>query len=123
VVSIHQPTAIVLTSFTAAVEGGAISVRWVTAAELNTWGFYLYRSADENRAHAIRITPELILGRGRAQGASYIWIDTDITSDTSYTYWLQEIELNGTVNEYGPARAHTGISETATRLFVPLVLR
>jgi len=116
-------TAVTLTSFTATREGAHIAVRWTTAAEINTWGFYLYRSADGSRAHAVRVTPELILGQGRGQGgASYSWNDTGAQPGVTYTYWLQEVEINGTVHEYGPAAAV--LSPSAQRgIFIPVVTR
>jgi uncharacterized repeat protein (TIGR01451 family) len=119
----NEVTVVSLASFTAARQANGISVRWVTTAELNTWGFYLYRSADGSRASAIRVTPEIILGQGRGQGgASYSWLDTDAQTGTTYTYWLQEIELNGVVNEYGPATAHIGLFSEYS-LFLPVVIR
>jgi uncharacterized repeat protein (TIGR01451 family) len=123
VLAINNPTAIVLTSFTAQAIDGAIQVHWETAAEHNTWGFYLYRSDDEARDHAERVTPELILARGRSQGATYDWTDSNIVSGAAYTYWLQEVELDGTINEYGPARASTGPSGAGRQLFIPIVRR
>ncbi len=99
-------TSVALISFSAMRQDSGIMVRWATSAEFNTWGFYLYRSADGDRSHAVRVTPDLIPGQGRgANGMSqYSWLDNTVLSDTIYTYWLQEIELNGTTNEYGPTR-------------------
>jgi len=99
-------TSVVLVSFTATRQSGGILVRWATSAEFNTWGFYLYRSADGDRRHAVRVTPDLIPGQGRgANGLSqYSWLDNTVLSDTIYSYWLQEVELNGSTNEYGPTR-------------------
>ena len=50
-------------------------------------------------------TPNLILGQGRGQGgASYSWSDTTAQPGITYAYWLVETEVNGTTNQYGPAR-------------------
>jgi uncharacterized repeat protein (TIGR01451 family) len=117
------PTAITLMSFTATPEGDTIAVRWVTSAEFNTWGFYLYRSADGIRGHAIQITPELIPGRGRGQGASYAWDDATAEVGVIYSYWLQEVELNGNTNEYGPVRVANGTAGMRYRIFLPLAGR
>jgi hypothetical protein len=117
-----NPTAITLASFTATQEGGTITARWVTTAERNTWGFHLYRSVDGVRAHAVRVTSNLILGQGRSQGASYAWTDTTAEAGAKYTYWLQEVETNGTTNEYGPANATISPSAGEYRVFLPLTL-
>ncbi|HEY3230959.1 MAG TPA: SdrD B-like domain-containing protein, partial [Roseiflexaceae bacterium] len=117
------PTAITLASFTATPAGDTIAVRWVTSAEFNTWGFYLYRSTDGIRDHAIQITPELIPGRGRGQGASYAWDDATAEAGVMYSYWLQEVELNGNTKEYGPVRVANGTAGMRYRIFLPLAGR
>jgi uncharacterized repeat protein (TIGR01451 family) len=114
-------TAVTLQSFTATRAGDNVVVRWVTTAEDNTWGFYLLRSVDGHRDHATQVTPQLILGQGRGQGgANYTWTDTAAAPGPVYTYWLQEVELDGTINEYGPA---TTASAPAGRylVFIPFV--
>ncbi|MFN8566800.1 MAG: hypothetical protein U0Z44_04600 [Kouleothrix sp.] len=96
-------TAVQLLSFSASWQAGQVVVRWATGAELNTWGFELYRSADGRRESAVRVTPAIILAQGRGQGgAAYEWIDTSASAGTIYAYWLREIELDGSINEYGP---------------------
>jgi large repetitive protein len=116
-----HPTAIMLVSFTATSDGDTIVVRWVTSAELNTWGFQLYRSTDGTREHAVRVTPQLILGTGRGQGASYSWIDTTTETGVRYTYWLQEIEVDRTTYEYGPASAAREPAASRYHVFLPFV--
>jgi uncharacterized repeat protein (TIGR01451 family) len=99
-------TAISLASFTATRRASGVVVNWVTTAEINTWGFHLYRSADGSRSGAVRVTAAIIPGQGRGQGgAAYSWLDVDAQPGVTYSYWLQEVELNGTTTEYGPATA------------------
>jgi hypothetical protein len=99
-------TAISLASFTATRRASGVVVNWVTTAEINTWGFHLYRSADGSRSGAVRVTAAIIPGQGRGQGgATYSWLDLDAQPGVAYSYWLQEVELNGTTTEYGPATA------------------
>lgn len=112
VAAISQPTAIVLARFV--VDGNR--VLWETSAEIDTYGFHLWRSASGQRADAERITTNLIAARGRQGGASYAFVDASAVPNTHYTYWLQEIELDGDAIEYGPARATVG------RIFVPVVM-
>jgi uncharacterized repeat protein (TIGR01451 family) len=112
-----NPTAIVLSSFTAIYQGNGIMVRWQTTSEIDTYGFDLYRSADTDRAHAARVTPQTILGQGRnTGGASYSWLDTEIESGVTYTYWLEETETNSYVLEYAPVTVQH-------RIFFPFIWR
>ncbi len=118
-----EPTAVTLVSFTAQRVGNTVVVRWETSAEINTWGFHLYRSSTGNRADAVRVTPEMILAQGRGQGgASYSWTDTDVQLGTTYSYWLEETETDGTTLEYGPARVIYDLAEQR-RVFLPLIVR
>lgn len=116
------PTAIQLQRFTVAVEQGQVVVRWATGAEINTWGFHLYRSATGDRERATRITREVVPGRGRNQGgAAYAWTDPTARLGQVYAYWLNEVELSGAVNEYGPAWLGSSLSEARYRIALPLV--
>ena len=124
IIAIDNPTAIALASFTAAREGEQVVVRWVTTAEINTWGFHLYRSANGQRAGAVRVTPQIIPGQGRGQGgASYSWVDTSVEAGVTYTYWLAETEIGGATNEYGPATARVQTAALTYHLFLPLAAR
>jgi fimbrial isopeptide formation D2 family protein/uncharacterized repeat protein (TIGR01451 family) len=118
------PTSISLLSFTATRAGANVVMNWTTGAEIDTWGFHLYRSEDDVRANAVRVTSEAILSQGRGQaGAAYSWTDTNVDGSTQYTYWLQEIETDGSVSEYGPAFVGTQPVDAARRVFLPHVGR
>lgn len=117
------PTAIDLVSFNATAQTNAIAVRWVTSAELDTWGFRILRSTTNNRADAVVVTPSLIAAQGRNKaGASYEWLDTSAVAGTEYYYWLQEVELSGATNDYGPAQAMLQAFGNV-RIFMPFVTR
>ncbi len=125
VVHPFRETAIALLSFTAIPQpNNTIRVRWVTGAEINTYGFHLFRSTDGNRDTAVRVTDQIILSQGWGQGgATYQWIDTNIQPGASYTYWLQETELDGELLEYGPVSTSPGQLSLAQRLYLPIALR
>jgi hypothetical protein len=114
-----KPTAIALTSFSANPTAGGVLVRWATAAEIDTYGFRLVRSANGTRADAIEITNAIIPGRGRGQGANYTWIDTTAVANVAYTYWLVEVETNGTITDYGPTRV--AIQSVVYQLMLPRI--
>jgi hypothetical protein len=121
---IVTPTAITLDSFTATATTGGIEVKWVTSAEIDTWGFHLLRSADGTRASAERVTSEMILAEGRGQGgATYTWLDTSADPDTTYTYWLEETEIDGTTLEYGPSSWAPANPTNTHTVYAPLIQR
>ncbi|NOK83600.1 MAG: hypothetical protein GFH27_549305n176 [Chloroflexi bacterium AL-W] len=118
------PTAIVLVSFTANHAGDEVMVRWETSAEIDTWGFHLYRSEDGTWENAQRVTDAMILAEGRGQGgAAYRWTDQDVNTTATYTYWLVETELDGSTNRYGPAQTVVDPSTAEHQIFLPFVGR
>jgi hypothetical protein len=112
------PTAITLSSFTAALrpEGG-MQVTWRTSLEQNTFGFYVLRSATGKLADAIKVNSDLMLAKGVGQ---YGLIDPQGTTNASY--WLQEIELDGTTLVYGPATMSDATPPTQAQPNVPMVV-
>jgi uncharacterized repeat protein (TIGR01451 family) len=96
-----QPTSITLADFGAAADaGGGVRVNWRSTSEQNTLGFRLLRSHDSSLASAVVVNSDLVIARGGASGASYDLVDANgLPGDA---YWLQEVELDGTVLVYGP---------------------
>lgn len=115
-------TAITLDSFTAVKRANGVDIQWVTSAEINTAGFHLLRSSNGNISGATRITSELIPATGRADlGDTYTYTDTTAEPGQSYTYWLEETELNGTTMQYGPFIVTPEPENSNRRVFLPLL--
>ena len=83
---------------------GGVVARWRTALERETLGFNLLRSNTNDRASAARVNATLIEAVG-SNGGSYEVRDAN-GQPGSY-YWIEEIELSGAVNVYGPAQVAT----------------
>ena len=83
----------------------------------------LYFENIPDNTGAARVTPVQIVALGRASGASYTWTDTTAQPGVTYTYWLQETELDGSTSEYGPAAAALQAAQTGYRTYLPLVRR
>ncbi|MCB9136892.1 MAG: DUF11 domain-containing protein [Caldilineaceae bacterium] len=111
------PTAISLISFGAKRIEETIEVHWTTDLELDTWGYYLYRSNNSMFDSAQRLNDSIILGKGES-GGSYTYVDTNIEEATEYYYWLVEIH-NGRPNApHGPVRVSLGDTQ---QLFLPII--
>ncbi|NNJ11264.1 DUF11 domain-containing protein [Chloroflexales bacterium ZM16-3] len=118
------PLAITLIAFTARPVSSGVLISWHTGSEIASSGFHIYRSAGGSRDRATRITPAFVVARGQGgAGASYSWLDTDAPADAPVTYWLQEIELDGTINEEGPFSLTSSALDSTTTVFLPLVIR
>ena len=101
-----DPTAVVLYTFTAGAEDGQVVVRWRTASEANTVGFWVERKEGEAW---VRVNSEIVYAQGDGMGASYSLVDAGAESGGTYTYRLVEVETAGE-QVYGP------FERTATEL-------
>ena len=116
------PTAIVLTEFRLVATSTGWDILWSTGAEVNTRGFLIYRSTA-GRDKAQLLTPLPIPARGSStSGASYRFSDHTALVGIDYSYWLVEIELDGTFTEYGPLQSRGTINQQY-RCFIPLIGR
>jgi hypothetical protein len=79
-----------------------IEVTWETATEINTAGFYLYRSpSPEGEFALINKQGELIPSTGDAfSGATYTFVDEDVQPGETYYYLLEEVESDLSSNRY-----------------------
>ena len=94
------PTAVVLYHLRASVEGDQVVVRWQTASEEKTVGFWLER---EVTGAWVRVNTELIYGQGSdGGGASYAQLDAEAVPGETYRYRLVELETDGNMQIYGP---------------------
>lgn len=113
------PTAIELLYLAAIPHLSGVELRWETAIELDFIGFRFWRSTDGQRANAMLITPNAIARRGGGStGATYTFVDESVPSGYTYTYWLEKVRGDGTVEQM---RA-TAI-QLRNGLYLPLISR
>jgi uncharacterized repeat protein (TIGR01451 family) len=106
--TVFAPTAVTLASFYATLESRGARVTWQTALERNTFGFYVLRSVTGNRDDAVRVNAEMLAAIGPS---TYSVVDE--AGAAGNTYWLQEVELDGTVIDYGPVTAQAALPGVA----------
>ncbi len=83
-----------LKSFTASPDGNNVALNWVTSTQLNNKGFEIERKSGNENYQVI----SFIKGDGTtAEQRSYSYIDKDL-KEGKYTYRLQQIDLDGSVN-------------------------
>lgn len=119
----QAPTAITLVSLTATPGANGITIRWVTSSERGTQGFYLSRSVTGHRRDAVRLMP---FRRAHGpQGGTYEWTDSDTQLGLTYTYWLIEVEQNGTETWCGAVAVRFALVDTFVRhtVLLPFVRR
>jgi uncharacterized repeat protein (TIGR01451 family) len=116
--TITAPTRISLHSFSAHSgndKNGAnrVVLTWKTGGEAHNLGFNVYREQNGNR---VRVNPSVIAGSAllmsgalpKHAGRSYAWIDP-LAGVTGASYWLEDIDVNGTRTMHGPVSVSVGI--------------
>jgi uncharacterized repeat protein (TIGR01451 family) len=109
--TIEAATAVQLTSFRAqTLPGAGVLLSWQTSEETRNLGFHVYREDAQGRH---QVNPSLIAGsalfmRGgqpQHRGKTYQWVDAQGSSLSSY--WLEDVDLNGTRTLHGPIYAES----------------
>lgn len=91
-----------LSSFTAIVNrDNKAQINWVTQTETGVSGFYIYRNECSQFATATLISP-LIPAHNGSTGQRYSFIDEDLQTTGEYYYWLQTVDMDGSLNLAGP---------------------
>jgi uncharacterized repeat protein (TIGR01451 family) len=123
--TIQSPTAVDLESFQAQMRpGGGVVLQWRTREETRNLGFHVYR---EDASGRLRLDPSLIAGsalffRGgfpQHRARTYEWIDPQGGPDASY--WLEDVDLNGTSTMHGPVYADAAPPSSDTITPAPLM--
>jgi hypothetical protein len=111
------PTAVTLSAFTAAWSGDDVVVAWETAMEIDTVGFNVWRSETHDSGY-VRVNTTLIpsASPGSVWGSAYSYADSGVTPGTTYYYKLEELEVGGARNWYGPVSTDNG-NPTSVILF------
>ncbi len=91
-----------LSSFTAMISvDNFVNLTWVTQSETNVQGFYVLRNSTADLSTAATISG-LIQATNTSQQQTYIYKDTDLYEDGEYFYWLQNSDMDGSTDFFGP---------------------
>jgi len=101
---------------TAIMANNTVALSWVTQSENNLFGYHLYRGTENQIASADRITSSMIAPSNTSNEATYSYNDTEVTPATTYYYWLQSIESNGSSEYFGPYTVRTNDTNTTPSL-------
>ncbi|MCA9925987.1 MAG: hypothetical protein KC421_26630, partial [Anaerolineales bacterium] len=113
-----DPTAVTLISFTAvSQQAKSVQITWQTGAEIDNYGFELWRSKEGVWETAVKIHTEPAVGTGT--GAIYRYQDSVPANGTWY-YWLVDVDTNDVKATHGPVSV---VVKPLYQLFMPIVVR
>jgi len=97
-----------MTSFFASLdERGGVLLKWITQTEVNSAGFYVWRSENEETGY-VRITTLLIPSHGNsASPQEYTFTDLYVEEGKTYWYRIEEVSLDGKSTFFGPVSVST----------------
>jgi len=84
---------------------------------MNTRGFNLWRSVDDGTFAQVNASLIPVQNPGSVVGGSYAFVDTGVVSNEKYTYKLEEVEVSGATNWYGPVMLFADAAPTAVMAF------
>ena len=99
----YEPTnPVELSSFTAAISAqNFVNLTWITQTETGVQGFYVLRNTSDDLASALTVS-DMVAATNTSQQQTYFFTDREIDVDGTYWYWLQNSDLDGTVDFHGP---------------------
>jgi len=109
-----EVTAIELESFTAVASGNGVALEWVTGAEIDNLGFFIYRAPSPDGPKT-RVFDSLILADSGNRGAAYTGFDPN--GSINDVYFLVDVDYNLVDTEHGPFGVRRDLAAgTATTL-------
>jgi|GEM_PF-3256217 len=102
--SIGNPTLPVeLSSFTAQVTSeNFVQLAWTTQSETDMLGYNVLRADTDVVTNARQVNGELIPAHNQPMETHYSATDQEVVQNSTYWYWLESLEMNGSSNLHGP---------------------
>lgn len=101
--SIDEPLPVELSSFTATLNSTNMAeLNWSTQSETELAGYRILRNNEETQSHAVYITDTVIPALNTSSGADYSFVDSELTENGTYYYWLETLDISGTSEYFGP---------------------
>jgi len=111
---------VTLSSFTAVYNASnTVSINWQTESENNMIGYYIFRSGNNNMSDAERVS-NLLTAYNQPETQNYSFTDTEVDYETTYYYWLQSCDLDGSQVYHGSICVTTGNGQTIQNPVIPI---
>lgn len=78
-----------------------VLLTWISQSENNLLGYHIYRNDSMELDSALQIS-KMIAGTNTSEPHTYTFYDEELTEAGTYYYWLQSVDLDGTIGYFGP---------------------
>ena len=107
--SFSTPLPIQLASFTATSINNAVRLDWRTISEINNYGFYVERRANDNGTFT-ELPNSFVAGRGTTNTPQEYRFTDNLSIGGSAQYRLRQVDLDGTIHYTEPVSVNTPTS-------------
>jgi hypothetical protein len=105
---------VTLSSFAATLTAqNFVKLTWVTETETSLSGYYVLRSETADLANAVKVS-QLIDATNTSSTQTYNHIDNEVAPETTYYYWLESVEMNGSSVYHGPTNVYVEAGQPVT---------
>lgn len=94
-------------------------ISWTAESETSLLGYNLFRNEMEDVDTAIRINNTLIESQNISTSHDYSYTDNEVDMNTTYYYWLQINETDGTFSFYGPSQIRIDENNDTPEIVIP----
>jgi hypothetical protein len=123
-VVIDVPTGIDLLYWRAKRQPDGVLLEWATAVEIDNYVFSILRAPTGDLADAVEIGFVPAEGTGSGGGAAYRFVDGDADPSLSWTYWLVDVDRQGTQTVHGPITVDAEpLIDLYYRIYLPMFIR
>ncbi len=100
-----------------------VELTWVVQSETNHMGYYILRNTSDALNTAISLNPSEPITNGNTSGTqiSYAFRDVEIDHNTTYYYWLESADLDGTNHFFCPITVVVGGTPQEPTPLVPTI--
>ena len=99
-----NPLPIELSGFFAVQTSNSLAeLSWITQSESNMNGYNIFRSTEENSDTAMQMNADIISATNTTQTQTYSFSDSEVVTGSTYFYWLESVENDGSTAFHGPA--------------------
>lgn len=79
-----------------------VQLNWTSQSETSLLGYRVLRSETADVSNAVSITPTLVTATNTSTTQNYSITDTEVENNTTYSYWLESVNMDGTSEFHGP---------------------
>lgn len=102
---------VVLSSFAGTFSSSFVGIQWTTQTETELSGYNVLRNETNDLGSALQVNSNIIPSTNTSTTHDYSYRDQEIAFNTTYYYWLQSVNMDGTCEHYGPVTVNTTTPE------------